>query len=44
MDLDRNVARSIFTKMVICSNIAIIETIASDNLCPLMNLFIHLDI
>ena len=44
MDLDRNVARSFFTKMLIYSNIAIIETITSDNFCPLMNLLFHLDI
>ena len=44
MDLDRNVARSFFTKMVIYNNIVIIETITSDNFCPLMNLLINLEI
>ena len=42
MDLDRNVARSLFIKMVIYNNIAIIETITSTNFCPLMTLPIHL--
>ena len=44
MDLDKHVVISIFSKMVIYNNIAIIETITSDNFCPLMNLLSHLDI
>ena len=44
MGLDRNVARSLFTKMVIYNNIAIIETITSDSCCPLMDLLVHLEI
>ena len=44
MDLDRNVAISFFTKLVIYNNIVIIKTITSTNCCHLMNLLIHLDI
>ena len=44
MDLDKHVAISIFSKMVMYKNVAIIETITSDNFCPFMNLLIHLEI
>jgi len=44
MDLDRHVASSIFSKMVMYNNIAIIETITPDNFCFIMNLLTHLDI
>ena len=44
MDLDRTVATSIFTKMVVYNNIAIIETITPDNFCFIMNLLTHLNI
>ena len=44
MDLDRHVASSIFSKMVMYNNIAIIETITPDNFCFIMNLLIHLEI
>ena len=44
MDLDRNGVRSIFNKMVMYNNIAIIETITSSNFCFILNLLTHLDI
>jgi len=44
MDLDRHVVSSIFSKMVMYNNIAIIETITPDNFCFIMNLLIHLEI
>ena len=44
MDLDKDVAISIFSKMVMYNNIAIIESITLSNICPLMNLLSHLDI
>ena len=44
MDLDRHVASSIFSKMVMYNNIAIIETITPDNFCFIMNLLTHLNI
>ena len=42
MGLDRNVVRSIFSKMVMYNNIAIIETITSSNFCFNLNLLTHL--
>ena len=42
MDLDRHVASSIFSKMVMYNNIAIIETITSDNFCFILNLLEHI--
>ena len=44
MDLDKHVAISIFSKMIMYNNIAIIETITSDNFCSFMNLLTHLEI
>ena len=44
MDLDRTVATSIFTKMVVYNNIAIIETITSDNFCFILNLLEHIGV
>ena len=44
MGLDRHVASSIFSKMVMCNNIAIIETITSDSFCFILNLLTHLNI
>ena len=43
LGLDRNVVRSIFGKMVMYKNIAIIETITSSNFCFILNLLTHLD-
>ena len=44
MDLDRHVARSFFTKMVIYNNITIIETITSDHFCFISNLLEHIGV
>ena len=44
MGLDRNDARSFFTKMVVCNNIAIIETITSSNFCFILNLLEHIGV
>ena len=44
LDLDKHLAISIFSKMIMYNNIAIIETITPDNFCPFMNLLIHLEI
>ena len=44
MGLDKHLAISIFSKMIMYNNISIIETLTSDNFCPFMNLLIHLEI
>jgi len=44
MDLDRHVASSIFSKMVMYNNIAIIESITLSNICSILNLLEHIGV
>ena len=44
MDLDRHVASSIFSKMVMYNNIAIIESITLSNICSILNLLDHIGV
>ena len=44
MGLDRTVAKSIFGKMVMCNNIAIIESITLSNICSILNLLEHIGV
>ena len=42
MGLDSGLARTVFSGMLKTNNPVIVETITLSNLCPIMNLFMHL--